>query len=104
VSARVVLSTAPNRRTARALAKRLVAERWAACVSILPAVESTYRWKGKIERSAECLLLVKTSSRRTPALIRRLDEIHPYDVPEIIALPVTRSSAPYLRWLEASVV
>lgn len=96
----VVLCTAPDAPTAARLAETLVAERLAACVNQLAGVESVYRWQGKVERSTEVLLLIKTPSVRYPALEARLKELHPYEVPEIIALPIEAGSAPYLKWLD----
>jgi periplasmic divalent cation tolerance protein len=99
----VVLVTCPNRAVARRIATALVTRRLSACVNLLPGIESTFRWKGKIERSAEVLLLIKTTRPRFGALARALERLHPYDVPEIIALPVTAGAAPYLRWVARSV-
>jgi periplasmic divalent cation tolerance protein len=96
----VVLCTAPDAPTASRLAETLVAERLAACANLLPAVQSVYRWEGKVERAAEVLLIIKTTAAHYPALEARLRELHPYEVPEIIALPITAGSAPYLRWLD----
>lgn len=71
----------------------------AACVNRVGPLRSTYRWQGKLRDDAEFLLVIKTSPRRYPRLERRLSEIHPYDLPEIVALPVTRGSAEYLAWM-----
>ena len=99
----VVLVTCPTRAVARRIARAVVAQRLAACVNLLPGVESTFRWEGKIDRSREALLLIKTTSRRFASLARALTRLHPYAVPEIIALPVTAGAAPYLRWVAGSV-
>jgi periplasmic divalent cation tolerance protein len=95
----VVLMTAPPGRTARRLARILVEKRLAACVNIVPKVDSIYRWKGKIERAGESLLVVKTEGRRLPRLILEVRRIHPYTLPEIIALPLSGGHADYLRWV-----
>ena len=97
--ARVVLMTAPDRLTAEALAERLLAERLAACVSLVPGIVSLFWWEGKQERAQEVLLLVKTWADRIPALTARAVELHPYDVPELLALPVAEGHAPYLEWM-----
>lgn len=102
-TALLVLITAPNPRVARSLARALVSERLAACVNLVPAVQSVYRWQGKVESAREVLLLVKTTRRGYPTLERRVRTLHPYEVPEVIALPVDRGSAPYLAWLKAQV-
>lgn len=76
-------------------------EKLAACVNIVGApVESIYRWKGRVEQAREILLLVKTSRRRFRVLERRIRELHTYDVPEIVALPIADGSAEYLRWIK----
>ena len=102
-AALVVISACEDSARAEHIAETLVAERLAACVNLLPGVESTFRWEGKIDRSREALLLIKTTSRRFAPLARALTRLHPYAVPEIIALPVTAGAAPYLRWLSQSV-
>ena len=96
--ARVVLVTAPPRR-APALARALVRRRLAACVNLVPGVRSVYRWKGRVEEARETLLVVKTSAARVPALLAAIEELHPYEVPEGIAIPVVAGLAPYLRWI-----
>jgi periplasmic divalent cation tolerance protein len=99
----VVLVTCRSRREARRIARTLVEEKLAACVNIAGApVESIYRWKGRVETAREILLLVKTSRRHFRALERRIRELHSYDVPEVIALPIAEGSAEYLRWIKDS--
>lgn len=98
---RVVLITAP-RPKANALAKGLVSARLAACVNVVPGVVSHFRWKGKIQKDAEALLIAKTAASALPALKRWVEKNHPYDVPEVLALPVEDGSAAYLDWLEES--
>lgn len=100
----LTLSTAPDRDRALAIARTLVEERLAACVSLLPSARSVYRWQGKIVEDEECVLLIKTSRARWEALVTRLKAIHPYEVPELIAIPVERGLESYLRWLAESTV
>ncbi len=95
----VVLMTAPDRDEASRIAELLVNSRLAACVQILPEVQSVYRWKGEVERNTEILLLAKTTSDKFDELDRAVREIHSYDTPEIIALPVNAASESYLKWL-----
>ncbi|HSE30393.1 MAG TPA: divalent-cation tolerance protein CutA [Pyrinomonadaceae bacterium] len=95
----VVLITAPNREEAIRLADMLVGAHLAACVQILPEMESVYRWQGRIEREPEFLLIVKTTRARFEELEREVRALHSYDTPEIVALPIVAGSEPYLRWL-----
>jgi periplasmic divalent cation tolerance protein len=85
------------------LAEGLVTERLAACVNVLPEVTSVYRWQGKMEKASECLLLAKTSESRWPALQDWLREHHPYELPEVIALPIQSGLPEYLAWVTSSV-
>lgn len=98
----IVLVTAPPGAPAEALARALVEEGLAACVNRLGPVRSTYRWRDAIHDDAEDLLIVKTSRDRLPELERRVREIHPYEVPEVLALPIDLGSAAYLAWLAGS--
>ena len=95
----VALSTAPDEATARRLARELLEARLVACATLLPGAVSMYWWNDAIEESAEWLLLLKTSAERWPALLERLPGLHPYDVPELLALPVSAGSEPYLKWV-----
>ena len=95
--------TCPNPDVADRLARTLVEERLAACVSRVPGLVSTYRWQGQVEVAAEVLLLIKTTQERFEALRTRLVELHPYDVPEVIACAIVAGHAPYLDWLRAGV-
>lgn len=95
--------TAANREEAARLAEMLVGKRLAACVQILPEMESVYRWQGKIERQREVLLIAKTASAKFAALEREVRALHSYETPEIVALPITAGSSPYLAWLSANV-
>lgn len=98
---RVVLVTAPSGEPAAALARGLVEERLAACVNRLPGIRSVYRWQGEVCDDGEELLLIKTAADRVDALVARVREIHPYEVPEVLVLPVEAGSAPYLAWVLA---
>ena len=82
------------------LARALVEERLAACINQVKTVQSTYRWQGKIERSEEELLIIKSRSDLFDRLKQRIEQLHSYSVPEIIALPIVAGSENYLRWLE----
>jgi len=98
----VVLVTAPAGEVAAGLARSLVEERLAACVNRVPAVSSTYRWEGKVCVEEEDLLIVKTTPGRFAELEERLRTLHPYEVPEILALPVGGGSRSYLDWVRES--
>ena len=95
----VVFMTAANGEEAARLADMLVGARLAACVQILPEIESVYRWKGAIQRESEVLLLAKSTSDKFEELEREVRAIHSYETPEIVALPARAISEPYLRWL-----
>jgi len=95
----VVFMTASNGEEAARLADMLVGAHLAACVQILPEMESVYRWQGKIERAAEILLIAKTTKSKFEELEREVRALHSYDTPEIIAVPVVAGSARYLEWL-----
>jgi periplasmic divalent cation tolerance protein len=99
--ARIVLTTTANAEEAAELGRVLVEERLAACATLIPAVQSIYRWKGEVESSAETLLLLKTGPERLAALEARLHELHSYQTPEFLVLKVEAASQPYLDWLEA---
>jgi len=100
----VILTTCPDEATASRIARDLVESGLAACVSRLGPVHSTYRWQGALQDEPEVLLVIKTVSARYPELEMRLKSLHPYEVPEIIALPVAAIAAGYLSWLEGAVV
>ncbi len=94
-----VITNCPDEETANAIALAIVEEKLAACVNILPRVQSIYRWQGSVEASAEIPLLIKTTADNSPALEARITTLHPYDVPEIIALPIARGLPAYLNWV-----
>ena len=98
----VVLMTAANAEEGARLAEMLVGAQLAACVQILPPMDSVYRWKGTIERETEVLLIAKTERSKFEEVEREVRALHSYETPEIIALPITAGSAPYLNWLSAS--
>ena len=98
----VVLTTAPNIKTGEKIARFLLEKKLAACVSIKGGFVSRYRWKGKIERVTEALLVIKTAAASFPRVRRAIEKIHPYDVPEILALPVSAGSNKYLKWMAQS--
>jgi periplasmic divalent cation tolerance protein len=101
--ARLVCSTFPEIETARRIARQLVSENFAACANIIPAIESIYRWQGKIEQGEETLVFFKTTAARYPAFQEKLKSLHPYDVPEIISLGIAEGLPEYLRWITENV-
>jgi periplasmic divalent cation tolerance protein len=98
----IALSTFPDKETARRVSHQLVTERFAACANVIPEVESIYRWKGKVETAAECLVLFKLGKKRQSAFQERLRSLHPYEVPEILFLGVEAGLTDYLRWVAES--
>ena len=98
----IVLVTAPDKKAARRLAQAALQERLAACANLLPGLESHYWWRGKMERSAEVLIIFKTTRRRLAALEKLVLQEHPYDTPEFVALPIGAGSERYLAWITAS--
>ena len=95
----MVLTTMPADADEAAFARSLVEERLAACVNLLPLMESIYRWEGRVERETERQIVIKTSRERVPALWDRVREMHPYEVPEFIVLPIIDGNDGYLRWV-----
>lgn len=95
----IVLTTCPEKTSAERIANALVEEGLAACVSILPPMQSIYRWKGKVEQANEQLLVIKSNSARFPAIRERIQALHPYELPEIIAVPIADGLPGYLAWL-----
>jgi periplasmic divalent cation tolerance protein len=99
---RIVLSTAGSEDEARKIAQHLVEQHLAACVNIVPRIESVYRWQGKMESSQEWLLLIKTSAEKFARVHEAIRELHSYDLPECIAVSIEDGSAEYLAWLADS--
>ncbi len=95
----IVLTTCPDQACAERIAQALVEEGLAACVNILPPMQSIYKWKGKIETASEQLLVIKSTLARFPAIRDRLRALHPYELPEIIAVPIADGLPEYLAWL-----
>lgn len=97
----LIYCTCPNLETAEAIAKHLVGENLAACVNILPGVDSVYQWQGQIETAREHLLLIKSPQSRYDAIEAAIKATHPYQLPEIIAVAIERGSAEYLKWIDS---
>jgi periplasmic divalent cation tolerance protein len=97
----LVLTNVPDATIATTIARRLVELRVAACVNILPQVQSIYRWQGMIEEAGELSLLIKTTQARYAELEAAIKALHPYDVPEIIAMPIVQGMPTYLNWISA---
>ena len=95
----LVLTTCPDTGAAERIANALVTERLAACVNILPIAKSVYLWKGRLESAAEQLLVIKSMTRGFRAIQKRILELHPYELPEVIAVPIANGYADYLAWL-----
>ena len=100
----VVLTTLGNAADARALVTALVADRLVACGTLLPGARSIYRWRGEVREEAEVVVLLKTEDSKWEALCAAVGARHPYEVPELLALPVERGLEPYLAWLRSEVV
>ena len=100
---RLVLSTAPDAAIASKLARALVEERLAACVTAVPGARSTFRWEHAVEEADEVVLFIKTTAAAAPALAARLGELHPYAVPEVLALEPVAGAESYLAWIASSV-
>ncbi len=96
---RVALVTAPDEGTARMLARTLVEEGVAACANLIPGIRSIYRWEGTVHDEGEVLLLFKLSRERVETFVRRVPELHPYEVPEVLILAVEGGFPPYLDWV-----
>ena len=97
----LALSTAPSADVGRAIVKTLVERRLIACGTVLPGATSIYRWKGAVEDTPEAVMLLKTTRQRWRELAEVFPSLHPYDVPELIAVPIAAGLAPYLEWLSA---
>lgn len=99
----LVLTTCPDTKSAKNIAHSLVEGKFAACVSILPPVTSVYRWEGKTDSNEELMLLIKTTNSRFTALKSHILSIHPYELPEIISVPITNGFDQYLNWMADNV-
>ncbi|WP_034302861.1 divalent-cation tolerance protein CutA [Herbaspirillum sp. RV1423] len=97
----IVLTNVPDAELARSLAQTLVERRLAACVNIMPAIQSVYRWQGVVEHATELTLMIKSTQARYVELEAAIVEVHPYDVPEVIALPIAAGLPAYLNWIVA---
>jgi len=100
---RLVLTTAGSQEEARKIARALVERRLAACVNIIPQIESTYRWQGRVESAPECLLVIKTTAAAFERVRDSIQELHSYEVPECICLAIESGGEGYLRWISESV-
>ncbi len=100
---RIVLTAAASEEEARKIARSLVEQRLAACVNIVPRIESVYRWQGEVESSQEWLLLIKTTADRFPAVREAIQQLHSYELPECISISIEDGSAGYLGWIGESV-
>jgi len=100
----LVITNCPDEESANAIALALVEAKLAACVNILPRVQSIYRWQGVVESAAEVPLLIKATAANYPALEAAIRQRHPYELPEIIALPITHGLPAYLNWLAAETI
>ncbi len=96
----LVYSTTPNFETAEKIAQELVGKKLAACVSMIPGVQSVYHWQGNVEKATEICLMIKTTRHRFSALSEALMALHPYEVPELIAVDVTAGLPSYLQWVK----
>jgi periplasmic divalent cation tolerance protein len=99
----IIFSTCGSEEEAKRLAQVLVEEKLAGCVNVIRGIESIYRWEDKVESAAECLLVIKTEAGRFDALSARLQDLHSYEVPEVVAFPIVRGAEKYLGWLKEQV-
>lgn len=98
----VIFCTTPSKEVAVAIAESLVPDRLAACANVIGGISSFYTWKGELCRDEECLMIIKTRGELFGRLRERIESLHPYEVPEIIALPIVEGNAPYLQWIDDS--
>ncbi|WP_457565300.1 divalent-cation tolerance protein CutA [Caldithrix abyssi] len=96
----VVFCTTPDTKTAEAIAQKLVENGLAACCNLIPGLTSIYTWKGKVQKDAEVLMMIKTDDRQYQKLEQTIKELHPYEVPEVIALDIKKGSKDYLKWIQ----
>jgi len=100
----IIICTCPEEESATKLSRVLVEEQLAACVNILPKIKSVYRWQGKVEQDNEYLLLIKTLESKFQLVKTRIQVLHPYDVPEVIALNIQQGNKEYLDWISNSIL
>jgi len=100
----LVLCTCPDKNTASSIAENIVAQRLAACVNILPGIQSIYQWQGNVESAEEILMLIKTHETKFSSLKNSIVSMHPYEVPEIIALDISQGFPEYMNWLASSIL
>ena len=98
----IVLCTVPDPQTGEQIANALVSEQLAACVNIIPGISSVYRWKGAVQQDREALLIIKTGQDSQAPLEQRIRALHPYELPEIIAVPIHTGQKDYLEWITSS--
>lgn len=98
----VILVTAKDETQAKRIAENLIAEKLVACANIVPGVQSIFRWKNKVDRAQEVLLVLKSRRRHFPLIVKTVQAVHSYDVPEVIALPIIEGNKDYLKWLTES--
>ena len=96
----IIYSTTGNMEEARKIGRILVEEKLVACVNIIPKIESIYWWQGKIQEDNECILLTKTTDKNIEKTIRRIKELHSYEIPDIVSFPITHGHKKYLDWVE----
>lgn len=100
---RLALITAPDQEVAERLVRTLLEERIIACGNILPGLTSLYWWNGEVERGGEVQIIIKTTAAEVPRLLERVPDLHPYEVPEVLVLPIEEGFGPYLSWVRESV-
>lgn len=96
----VVLCTVPDAKTGEQIGRALVGEALAACVNVVPGLSSIYRWKQDVMQDSECLLVIKTRDSLFEAVQKRIQALHPYELPEVVAVPIVAGSAAYLNWID----
>jgi len=96
----VVYVTTPDEKTAKTIANKILEKKLAACVNIIPNINSIYRWKGKIEEDQEALMIIKTRRELFETLTKTIKEMHPYEVPEVIGIPIIEGYKAYLEWIK----
>lgn len=100
----LILCTCPDKNTASSIAENIVAQRLAACVNILPGIQSIYQWQGNVESAEEHLMLIKSHKDKFSSLKKSIVSMHPYEVPEIIALDINQGFPEYMKWLGSSIL